>query len=270
MMSTKRIIVLMAMVLIALNVEAQHKKKEPKGEFYFSWGYNKEWYTHSTVHVIQPGIGNDYKLEDVKAHDHIGWDEGLFKIALTIPQYNYRLGYIFDKEHGWGWEINFDHTKYIIADQNGTHIVGTLNNRHVDSTIAFNKANGFFWWLNNGANFLLFNVTKRWHFYQSPTSKVKIDLFAKGGIGPLIPHVQNELFGQYNDPHFQVGGWNIGTEGDIRATFFKNVYLEYGNKLDFASYSGLRLATGTARQSFGTYEMILSLGVTFPMGHRQL
>ena len=67
---TKKVVVLVAVVLMALNVHAQQKKKERKGEFYFSWGYNKEWYTRSSVHVIQPGLGNDYKFKSIEGHDH--------------------------------------------------------------------------------------------------------------------------------------------------------------------------------------------------------
>ena len=271
---TKKVVVLVGVVLVALNVHAQQKKKERKGEFYFSWGYNKEWYTRSSVHVIQPSLGNDYKFKSIEGHDHPGWDEGLFHIALSIPQYNYRLGYIFDRKRGLGFEINFDHTKFIFANQNA-HIVGKMNNREVDTTVAFNDKNGYYYYLNNGANFLLFNLTKRWHICQDIKGNFKLDGFAKGGIGPVIPHVQN-MFGytptgdsEVNKPHFQLGGWNMGAEAALRATFYKTVYLEFANKVDFASYSGLRIYEGHARQSFGTYEIILSLGVSFPTGRRQ-
>jgi hypothetical protein len=95
---------------------------------------------------------------------------------------------------------------------------------------------------------------------------VQLDLFAKAGIGPVIPHVENQLFGKRNDAGFQFGGWNTGIEGSIRATFFKYVYLEYANKLDYARYSGLEVYEGKAHQAFGTYEMILSLGIRIPTG----
>ncbi|MDE3145710.1 MAG: hypothetical protein KGL19_16290 [Bacteroidota bacterium] len=238
------------------------KKKEKKGEFYFSWGYNAEWYTHSSIRVMQSSMSNDYKLKNVSARDHLGWDMGIFKIPLSIPQYNYRIGWSINKKKNLFFEINFDHTKYILRDQDA-HIVGKLNNRQVDTTVAFNEANGFFYYLNNGANFLLFNLVKRYPIYQSPNKNFKLDGFGKAGIGPLIPHVENMLFGVKNDPHFQVGGWNVGTEAALRATFYKTVYLEYSNKLDFASYSGLGINNGTMRQMFGTYEMILNLGFTF-------
>ena len=72
----------------------EKKKKHFIKEVYFSWGYNTEWYTHSSVHVSQPSLGNDYTFKNIKGHDHRGWDEGLFSKALTIPQYNYRLGFV--------------------------------------------------------------------------------------------------------------------------------------------------------------------------------
>lgn len=238
-----------------------------KGELYFSWGYNTEWYTHSNVGVSQLQLGNDYKFINITGHDHRGWDEGLFSKALSIPQYNYRLGYVFNKKKGLAFEINFDHTKFIFSDQNA-HLKGQLNGKFVDTTIAFNQANGFFWYLNNGANFLLFNIVKRWNIYENHSGKVKLDLMAKGGIGPVIPHVENELFGVKNKPHFQMGGWNIGAEGAFRATFYKRVYLEFSNKVDYARYSHLTIYEGFAKQAFGTYELIASLGVTIPAGKK--
>ncbi|NCI48506.1 hypothetical protein GWC95_01135 [Sediminibacterium roseum] len=251
------------LILIApLLVHAQEKKKERKGEFYFSWGYNKEWYTRSDVKVSQPSLNNNYKLKSVRSHDHPGWDEGLFSIPISIPQYNYRLGFFFNKKKGLAFEINFDHTKHIIQDGQSVRLSGVLNGRQTDSTIGFSEANGFYYYLNNGANFLLFNIVKRWNWQESKTGNFKIDALGKAGIGPVIPHVQNSFFGKANDPGFQLGGWNIGVEGAVRATFYKTVFLEFSNKLDYARYSNLKIYEGTAKQAFGTYELILSLGIT--------
>ncbi|MBA4196936.1 MAG: hypothetical protein C0459_05210 [Chitinophaga sp.] len=267
---TKRLCVLIVLITTLSGIttaQETKKKKERKGEIYFSWGYNKEWYTHSTVRVMQPSLGNDYKLKNISGHDHIGWDQGIFSIPLSIPQYNYRLGFLINRKKNLFFEINFDHTKFIISDQNA-HLVGTLNNKQVDTTIAFNEANGFFYYLNNGANFLLFNLVKRYKMYESNNKNFKVDGFVKAGIGPLVPHVENMFFNLKNDPHFQIGGWNIGTEAAIRATFLKSVYLEFANKLDFASYSSLGIYQGTARQMFGSYQLILSLGVTIHTGKK--
>ena len=53
------------------------KKKKFIKEVYASWGYNAEWYTHSSVHISQSALGNNYTMQSVKAHDHLGWNEWL-------------------------------------------------------------------------------------------------------------------------------------------------------------------------------------------------
>ena len=263
-----KIIIAFAILLVLPFVTTAQTKKERKGEFYFSWGYNKEWYTHSNLKVNQPELNNNYTFQSIHAHDHIGWDKGIFSTPLSIPQYNYRIGYFFNRKKGLAFEINFDHTKYLIADGQQAHLTGTLGGRQVDTSINFSQANGFVYYLNNGANFLLFNIVKRWNWQESKTGNFKLDLLAKAGIGPLIPHVQNTLFSQPNNMGFQIGGWNMRAEAGVRSTFNKHVYLEFTNKIDYARYSNLKVYKGTAKQAFGTYEMILSLGYTFPMGKK--
>ncbi|MBS1946865.1 MAG: hypothetical protein JST47_03785 [Bacteroidetes bacterium] len=260
--------VLLAMVLAPACLKAQErqKPKHKKHEIYGSWGYNKEWYTHSNLHVDQPSLGNNYTFVSAKAHDHPGWDAQFFTKALSIPQYNYRLGYFFNEKKGLAFEINFDHTKYILAEQD-VRIKGAMNGQVVDKVIHWPDDSSAHYYLNNGANFLLFNLVKRWHLFSTRDGKFQVDGLTKTGIGPVIPHVQNKFFGQpENKQHFQVGGMNVGLEGTIRATFFNYVFLEYCNKLDYANYWGLRSYQGTVKQAFGTYEMILNLGVTYPFG----
>ncbi|MBV9989316.1 MAG: hypothetical protein JO301_16680 [Chitinophagaceae bacterium] len=262
-------ILLTALLFLPFSLIAQ-KRQERAGEFYFSWGYNKEWYTRSDVNVSQPELNTFYTLHSVHSHDHPGWDEGLFSTPISIPQYNYRLGYFFNRKKGWGLEINFDHTKHIIQDNQLIEVSGSFNNKQTDSVIRFSESNGFYYYLNNGANFLLFNLVKRWNWQESPSGKFKLDALAKAGIGPVIPHVQNSFFGQANDAGFQLGGWNMGIEAGMRATFFRRVYLEFTNKLDYARYSGLKVYRGEASQAFGTYELILSLGVTVAAGPKHM
>ena len=266
-------ITVVALIFFPLFSIAQKTKKERKGEFYFSWGYNTEWYTHSNVQINQPSLGNSFTFENIYGHDHKGWDGGqLFVAPISIPQYNYRVGYLFDKEKGLGVEINFDHTKFIFGDNQMTHVKGTMKGHPIDGQVLFADSvagsdSSSYYYLNNGANFLLFNVVKRWHIWNNKKQTILIDGLGKFGIGPVIPHVQDKFFDQpANVPHFQLGGWNVGVEGDLKFTFFHYVYLEYGNKLDYARYSGLQIYQGTAKQAFGTYEMILNLGLTFPVG----
>ena len=263
----KRVAKALLISVIPFAASAQQQPSKKKNHFikevYASWGYNGEFYTPSTIHISQSALGNDYNFVHVKGHDHDGWNAGLFHEALSIPQYNYRLGFLLNEEKGWGFEINFDHTKYIFGNQNVV-VKGKLNNRSVDTTVAFNPQNGFYYYLNNGANFLLFNITKKWHLAARKDEKIKLDFLGKFGVGPVVPHTQNELFGLKNDQGFQFGGWNTGAEGSLRATFFRYVYLEFSDKLDYARYHNLNIYMGAAHQAFGTEEMILSLGLVIP------
>ncbi|MCD6012252.1 MAG: hypothetical protein K0Q79_2114 [Flavipsychrobacter sp.] len=257
---------LIGVLLMNFTTLARAEKKHRQGSLYFSWGYNKEWYTRSNVHVKQSEQGNDYKLMNVKSHDNPGWNEkgSIFAKQLTIPQYNYRLGYYFNEKQDLAIEINFDHTKHIIQDGQNVRMKGTFNGNAVDSNVTFSHANGCYYYLNNGANFFLINIVKRWGLYSSRKYPFRVDFTGKFGIGPVVPHVENSFFGQRNDPHFQLGGWNTGIETALRATITRFAYLEFAQKVDYARYSNLKIYNGTARQSFGTYELILSLGLTIP------
>ena len=272
----KTILILTATVLSLAQFSASAQdappaKKHRIKSFYASWGYNEEWYTNSTIHVSQTALGNYFDLLHAQAHDHMGWNEKglIFNKAVTIPQYNYRLGFFVNDKQDLAIELNFDHTKYIIADQQSIRLRGTLNGKATDSMIVFSQANGDYYFLNNGANFFLFNLVKRKALYQSKHNNLRYDFLGKIGIGPVIPHVQNSFFGNANDPHFQLGGWNTGIETAVRATFYKYCYLEFSQKVDYARYSGLQISDGgIVRQHFGTYELILSFGLTFPTGHK--
>lgn len=257
--------VLMLSLVSVIKLSAQSAEKPKKtGSIYFSWGYNTEWYTRSTVSVKQASLGNDFKLNDVKAHDNRGWDYNLLNQDFTIPQYNYRLGYYFNEKQDLAFEINFDHTKYIITQGQTVNVTGKLNNASVNTNIVFNKQNGFFYYLNNGANFLLFNLVKRVGLYTTPDRKFYVDLTGKAGIGPVIPHVENSFFGMLNNKGFQIGGWNTGLETALRVTVMRYAYLEFAQKVDYARYSNLKVYEGRAKQSFGTYELILSAGAIIP------
>jgi hypothetical protein len=267
-----RLVLLTAFALPFL-CTAQKQNTKRKHEIYFSWGYNTEWYTHSNIHLSQPALGNDYTFEHVSGHDHRGWDGQFFTKALSIPQYNYRLGYILNEQKGLGIEINFDHTKFIFSDNQLVHIKGTVSHANYDGHVLFSQDKGdssSYYYLNNGANFLLFNLVKRSRLFSTRDKNLQVDFLGKAGFGPVIPHVENEFFGDKNDPHFQLGGWNIGLEAALRATICKYVYLEYSNKVDYARYSGLRVYDGTVKQAFGTYEMVLSLGFNLPVGKKLL
>lgn len=235
-----------------------------KGEFYLSWGYNEEWYTQSNIHVSQPSLGNHYTFKKTLAVDKPGWNGHFFKKDLTIPQYNYRIGYFF--KDNWAVELNFDHAKYVVAKKQLLHVKGVINNHPMDEYVE-NSPAVLEYQLNNGANFFLFNLVHRIQIPHLDFKNFNAALLLKGGLGFMVPHVENTIYGEKNRKGFQFGGLDMGVEGALRLTFFRHLYLEYTNKLVYANYWGLKIYKGKARQAFGTYEMIANLGASFPLGH---
>jgi len=260
-------IVISGLLPLITHAQEQKKKADRRRHLYFSWGYNGDRYTRTDIHIVQPTFHNDYTFSDIKAQDHKGWDEQFFEKPITVPQYNYRLGWWFNEEKNLGFEINFDHTKFIVSQGQEAHLTGTLNGEKIDTVLNFSTP-GFSYFLNNGANFFCLNIVKRLKLVENKKGSLRLDLLGKAGAGPVVPHVQDILFGESNHPHFQIGGWDAGVEAGIKFTFFKYVYLEYTNKLDYARYSGLRVYFGTANQAFGTYEMVLNIGINFRLGKR--
>ncbi|MFA6151655.1 MAG: hypothetical protein WC716_10075 [Chitinophagaceae bacterium] len=262
---------LVSVVVLVIGSFSAHAKTPDyvgqKGQLYLSWGYNKEWYTLSNIHVRQESLGNDYTFKNVIGKDKPGWnDKSIFKQPISIPQYNYRLGYWF--KNNWAIEINFDHTKYQVDQQQLLHIEGKMNFQPVD-TYVINRGN-LLWQLNNGANFFLFNIVHRIQVPKMQYKNFNVSLLMKGGLGFMVPHVENTILGNNNKPGFQLGGWDVGVEAALRFTFFKYAYLEYCNKAVYARYSNLKIYEGQSRQAFGCYEMIANIGVNFPIcGKRQ-
>ena len=126
-------------ILCILSINAFAQKTERKGEFYFSWGYNKDYYTKTNVSVSQPSLGNNFTFKNTQLVDNPGWNHALLTLELSIPQYNYRFGYFIDKEKDLAFEINFDHTKALFKNDQTVRMVGTYNNRIVDSSFVFSK-----------------------------------------------------------------------------------------------------------------------------------
>ena len=110
-----------------------------EGKWYFSWGYSRQQYAPSDIHVSQPSLGNDFTLHQVKASDYPGRVgdavNSLFKLDFTSPQENVRIGYFLNPEKTFAIELNYDHSKY---------------NNDVGQSVRVCCLNSRDWWQVNG------------------------------------------------------------------------------------------------------------------------
>jgi hypothetical protein len=242
--------------------------KKGKGVFYASWGYNRDWFSKSNLHFHNSGSDNyNFTLYNVKAKDRSGFSSMFETIShgdITIPQYSYRLGYYFNNKHDIGVELNFDHAKYVMVQNQTVHVKGEIHGVDIDKDTSLLAGNFLKFEHTNGANFFLLNFVKRTNFFHSSNNKHWLSTILKSGAGIMIPKTDVTLFGTRLDNKFHVAGWLVGLESGLRYDGYRNFFIEATVKGSFVDYTDvLVIGTGRANHSFWCFEAIVSAGFQF-------
>jgi len=254
---------LLAVLLLVLGSHAfSQKKKISVSGMYLQWGYNTEWYTNSTIHFRDNinGVNHDFKIYKAKAHDRNDMDAIVKEpIQISVPQYNYRIGFYLNKKHTRAIEINYDHAKYIVYDSQLLHAKGTIGSTYFDKDTAFNYTQLHFEH-TNGANFYQINYVRQYSLMKNARKTIFSGIW-KAGAGILIPKTDVTLSGKRVDNRFHIAGYCLGAEGGLRWFISRRLFLEGTGKAGFANYTNA-LATGGGRvnHSFAYFEVIGLLG----------
>jgi hypothetical protein len=235
-------------------------------EMYLSWGYNTESYRPVELRMSQPELGNDFTLHAVDYHDSKGWSTGLLSHSLTGPQYNFQIGYFFKKNTAF--EVNFVHAKAIVTQDQTVHMTGTLAGQPVDQNVVLTES-VLIYKLNNGANFALFNVVQRFRLLRQPGQTGSVSVLGKAGMGFVVPHTENTVFGIPNDKGFQFSGPDLGVELAVRLHLFRAIYTEFCEKGVYARYRGVNINQGHAEQELWAHVTALSFGASFHVGKKK-
>jgi hypothetical protein len=256
----KKISVLLLLTAITICSFSQAKRKITG--LYLQWGYNTEWYTKSNIHFkdVVNGVPHDFTIYKAVAHDRNDLDAISKKpIEVTVPQYNYRIGFYLNTRHTKAIEINFDHTKYIVYDNQLLRAKGSIGNNYFDKDTAFNGSQLHFEH-TNGANFYHINYVRQYSLKKNKSRDVFTALW-KTGAGILIPKTDVTLSGKRVDNKFHIAGYCVGAEGGGRWYFFKKWFLEGTAKTGFANYTNaLAAGGGKVNHSFGYFELIGTVG----------
>jgi len=269
--------ILLLLQIHTISAQENGIKKE-KGTFYLAWGYNRDWYSKSDIHfkntsgAFNPETGNydnyDFTIYNATASDRPDFDAVIHpKFSnLTIPQFNARMGYFFKGDRGWGIEINYDHAKYVMNDNQTLRVKGQIFGREIDKDTLISSKDFLHFEHTDGANFLLLNVMKRYSIFASKNGKFNIDFINKAGIGIVIPRTDVTLFGQRLNNNWHVAGWVTGIETGVRIDFFKHFFTEFTGKGVFADYKRvLVIGDGKASHQFFAAELIFNLGYQFKL-----
>ncbi|GAB3987600.1 membrane protein [Spirosoma daeguense] len=236
------------------------------GSFYFLWGYNRDWYSTSTIRFRNTVTDNyDFTFIDAKAHDKPDYYE-FYKITkLTIPQYNMYGGYFFNDKHDLGVEISWDHLKYVVTDNQVMHVKGQVRGHQIDKDTLVTPD---FVHLQhtNGNNYLMLNLVKRQKIWQ--TKNIQLSAIGKIGGGALISYSISSVLGNNNSGKFRYEGVVAGVSGGLKLDLFKYFFLQSNLQGAWANYTDTKLGAdqqGLATHHFYSLQFIYAFGFNYPI-----
>lgn len=250
--------------------------------WYFSWGYSRQWYAPSDIHVTQPGQGNNFTVHQVQAADMAPtFSEGVDSTLngnLFNPQENIRVGKFTGPDKTFAIEFSLDHSKYQSVLGQTAYVSGTINNQPVSKNMVLDGQT-FNYGHHNGLNHIMLNAVWLHHLYGPKQKSGDLELISRIGGGILLPHSENTILGNSNElgakwgisttccfasnDWWQLRGWTVGVEvgGRYRAT--ESIYLELTAKEAYGALRNIPVYQGTADQEIWMTEAVLSAGYLF-------
>lgn len=273
-----KIVVLCSIVLVSFiaNSQSGHKKKRSTaaGTISFYWGYNRSWYTNSTIRFI--GSDYDFRLKGVHASDR----PDKFKTSvyfnprtITVPQYNARIGYYFKDK----WQISFgvDHMKYVMDDHNDVLLDGFIatgidtvwSGNYQDEPVVTDRTS-FHYENTNGVNFLRFELMRSFDLFELGRKRqIALTGNLGAGIGPMLTYNDLNFAGEHSFATPSISGYGVGVNGALRLEFFKHVFVQAETGLGIAHLTHVKTRPNDrnqfARQAFGFSQYFVAGGVLF-------
>jgi hypothetical protein len=274
-----RIIISAAVLLFCLPIlgSAQmgiENLKPKKGSFYLTWGYNRAYFDKSDIHFV--GEGFDFTLEDVSAED--GPSPYSNKVyldpqQLTIPQFNFRLGYYF--KENWALSLGWDHMKYkIYQDQvvkiNGyidpalsAEYGGTYDNENIAidrKFLMFEHTNGF--------NFARIALERRVPIWSTWEGRVGLALNAGVSAGLLVPWTDMTFLGENYANWLHLSGGGVSALLGVRLELFQHLFIQYQAQYGYSWMPNIRIQNGAssrASQNIQFFERSVVVGGYIPI-----
>jgi hypothetical protein len=251
-----------------------------EGNWYASWGYSRQQYAPSDIHVSQPGLGNDFTVRQVAASDFPATVEhslrSLTQLNWTDPQENVRVGRFMNPEKTFAIELSLDHSKYNTNGNQVAQVTGVINGQPVNTPMVLD-AQTFDYALHNGLNHIMINAV--WlHHLAGPEQKTgHLQAISRVGAGILLPHAENTILGRTSqvgpksekicctgrDDWWQINGWTAGVEVGLRYRVYKSLYMELTQKLAYGVLNRVPVYQGSADQTIWMSEQVLSVGYLF-------
>lgn len=257
-------ITILLLLFIIPSVKGRIFKRVSLHGMYAQWGYNRDWFSKSTLHFKNAGK-YDFTIHDAVAHDKPDFNN-LFKnpFEFTIPQNSLRIGFYLNAKHTKAIEVNFDHTKYVVDGQNA-RITGEIYGERIDMDTLV-KRPFLHMEHTNGANFLIANYVTQHQLWAH--KKMQATAIGKLGAGVVVPRSDVTIMGKRLDNKYHFAGYIFAAEGGFRYYPLKRWFVEFTGKAGFANYmNALTVENGTLKHHFYFAELIGLVG--YDIGFRK-
>ncbi|WP_010181821.1 hypothetical protein [Aquimarina agarilytica] len=268
-----KLIVNCSLLLFTVNSFSQNiplkNENTRKGKLYFYWGWNGASYSKSTIKF--EGDEYNFELKDVVGKDR----QTKFSVgkyfnpgSITIPQYNFRIGYYFKDN----WDISFgiDHMKYVVQQNQRVKIAGAINGTEtiydgVYSNDDITIQEGFLEFEHtDGLNFVNFEIRRSDQILN--LNKVSLNLTGGLGAGILYPKTNATLINKPRYDDFHVSGFGIDAIVGLNVTFFKRFFVQTEFKSGYINMPSIRTTLSSAdkaSQSFFFFQRNIVFGGIF-------
>lgn len=259
-------------IFVTSSIVAQRKSNAfNKGSFYVYWGWNRSFYSPSTIHFS--GNTYDFQLYDVVAVDRqspFSADLYLNPKRMTIPQYNARIGYYF--KHNLQVSLGVDHMKYVMLHDQPSTINGYIYNSntaydgvYVNEPITIAQDLLKFEH-TDGLNYINAELRKSMRVFG--VKHVQSTFLFGGGAGMLLPKTNTTLLANPRYDAFHLAGYGVNGVMSLQLNFFKYFFVQGEAKMGFIHMPDIRTtmnASDRASQMFLYNQYNINFGVQFSL-----
>lgn len=271
----KKYILLSFIILQATASFSQVHPINNKNKLFFYYGRNRAAYTQSDIRFR--GTNYNFNLKGVVAKDRptgFAW-KYLNPSKITIPQYNFRIGYFISPKYSISF--GFDHMKYVMKqnqtvkingyiDGSGTDYDHSYKNEPIELTENFLKFEH-----TNGLNYLNLELRRMDNLFNQKNLRIKnieINLVEGVGAGILYPKTDVTLLSFERNDQWHLAGYGANIMAGLNITLFRHFFIQAeakGGYINMPNVLTTNFKDDHAKQHFFFAQANYNLGFIFKL-----
>lgn len=267
------LIALMPLLAMGQNGKRKPKNSVARGTLFGYYGYNRSWYSKSTINFIGPGY--EFDLKGSKATDApIPFDPAIHlnPLKTTLTQYNVRVGY--NVRNHFAVSVGYDKLKYVYDNEHPVLLSGTVspgvdpvtnwNGEYTNESVS-PTSDEFMYRHSGGMSYLRLEGTRSDQWFAIGSNQQFIfSTQVGGGLGAILTENSFRFAGMTDVNTKGLSGYALSLHGGLRFEFFKHVFIQTNASGGFMHQTHVRTRfnepNAYASQKFGYFQLDANLG----------